>query len=154
MANRAQSQYLRIFDETATYVRWQNFYYNQTVTWDSNSWIYTPFTVNALIGTATQAAAGISVTAPALQGTVAAFSNAIDNNYLCEIKMYEFDSRLSQAEPQAGQLLIGSFIGEVVGLGGSFNEIEASIGSSLAPVGSQVPPRTFSSRLVGNPPKL
>jgi hypothetical protein len=68
--------------------------------------------------------------------------------------MYEFDSRLSQAVPQSGQLLIGTFIGEVVGIGGSFTELDVSIGSSLAPVGAQVPPRSFSSRLVGNPIKL
>lgn len=154
MANRAQSQYLRIFDEGGTYRRWQQFYYNQTVTWDSVTWDYHPFSVNALIGTATQAEAGISVTVPATSEAVALFQLAIDNNYLCEIKMYEFDSRLSQSVPQAGQLLIGSYIGEVVGIGGSFTELDVSIGSSLAPVGAQVPPRSFSSRLIGNPIKL
>ena len=82
------------------------------------------------------------------------FHTAISENYLCEIKLYEFDSRLSQSAPQSGQLLIGSYIGEVVGISGSFIEYDVSIGSSLAPVGAQVPPRSFSSRLVGNPIKL
>lgn len=154
MANRAQSQYVRIFDETNTYRRWQQFYYNQTVTWDSASWDYHPFSVNALVGSSTQAEAGISITVPATSEAVALFQLALDNNYLCEIKMYEFDPRLSQSEPQAGQLLIGSYIGEVTGISGSFTELDVSIGSGLAPVGSQVPPRTFSSRLVGNPAKL
>lgn len=154
MANRAQSQYIRIFDETNTYRRWQQFYYNQTVTWDSVPWDYHPFSVNALVGSSTQAEAGISITVPATSEAVALFALALDNNYLCEIKMYEFDPRLSQSEPQAGQLLIGSYIGEVTGISGSFTELDVSIGSSLAPIGSQVPPRTFSSRLVGNPAKL
>lgn len=154
MANRAQSQYLRILDENGTYRRWQQFYYDQTVTWDSVDWDYHPFSVNALIGSSTQAEAGITVTVPATSEAVALFNLAIDNNYLCEIKLYEFDPRLSQAVPQDGQLLIGGYIGEVIGISGSFTELEVSIGSGLAPVGSQVPPRTFSSRLVGNPVKL
>lgn len=154
MANRAQAQYLRLFDESATYYRWQNFYFNQAVTWDSVLWNYHPFVLNALVGTATQAEAGITVTIPATYIAVNALQNALDKNWLCELKMYEFDSRLSQATPQAGQLLIGTFIGEVVGIGGSFTELDVSIGSSLAPVGAQVPPRSFSSRLVGNPIKL
>jgi len=154
MANRAQAQYLRLFDESATYYRWQNFYFNQTVTWDSVLWNYHPFVLNAMVGTATQAEAGISVTLPATSVAVIALRTALDKNWLCELKMYEFDTRLSQQVPQAGQLLIGAFIGEVVGLGGSFTELDVSIGSSLAPVGAQVPPRSFSSRLVGNPIKL
>lgn len=154
MANRAQSQYLRLFDESATYYRWQNFYFNQTVTWDSVLWNYHPFALNAMVGTATQAEAGISVTLPATSVAVIALRTALDKNWLCELKMYEFDTRLSQQVPQAGQLLIGTFIGEVVGIGGTFTELDVSIGSSLAPVGAQVPPRSFSSRLVGNPIKL
>jgi len=154
MANRAQAQYLRLFDESATYYRWQNFYFNQTVTWDSVLWNYHPFVLNAMVGTATQAEAGISVTLPATSVAVIALRTALDKNWLCELKMYEFDTRLSQQVPQAGQLLIGTFIGEVVGIGGSFTELDVSIGSSLAPVGAQVPPRSFSSRLVGNPIKL
>jgi hypothetical protein len=154
MANRAQVQYLRLFDNSATYYRWQNFYFNQTVTWDSVLWNYHPFVLNAMVGTATQSEAGISVTLPATSVAVIALRTALDKNWLCELKMYEFDTRLSQQVPQAGQLLIGAFIGEVVGLGGSFTELDVSIGSSLAPVGAQVPPRSFSSRLVGNPIKL
>jgi len=154
MANRAQSQYLRLFDESTIYYRWQNFYFNQTVTWETASWNYHPFVLNAMVGTATQAEAGITVTIPATYTAVNALQQALDKNWLCELKMYEFDSRLSQAVPQSGQLLIGTFIGEVVGIGGSFTELDVSIGSSLAPVGAQVPPRSFSSRLVGNPIKL
>ena len=154
MANRAQAQYLRIVDEAGTYYRWQQFYFNQSVTWDSQTWDYHPFSVNALVGSATQAEAGISITVPATSLATTVFHTAISENYLCEIKLYEFDSRLSQSVPQAGQLLIGSYIGEVVGISGSFIEYDVSIGSSLAPVGAQVPPRSFSSRLVGNPIKL
>ena len=97
MANRAQAQYLRIFDEAGTYYRWQQFYFNQSVTWDSQTWDYHPFSVNALVGSATQAEAGISITVPATSLATTVFHTAISENYLCEIKLYEFDSRLSQS---------------------------------------------------------
>jgi hypothetical protein len=154
MANRAQSQYLRIFNESTTYYRWQQFYYKQTVSWDNAAWEFHPFNADALIGSATSSESGITISMPADQLAVTAFSRAIDLNHLCELKMYEFDSRLSQAVPQAGQILIGSYIGEVLSISGTFAEIEVSIGSSLSPVGAQVPPRSFSSRLIGNPIKL
>ena len=37
MSNRGQSQYLRIYDDSQTYVRWQAYYINQTITLDSAS---------------------------------------------------------------------------------------------------------------------
>jgi hypothetical protein len=42
----------------------------------------------------------------------------------------------------------------VVGVSGSFTSIEMELGSSLSPVGAQVPPRTFSTQLIGAPCKL
>ena len=50
MANRAQAQYLRIFDEVATYARFQSYYIGQAVTWESASWSYHPFAANGMIG--------------------------------------------------------------------------------------------------------
>jgi hypothetical protein len=42
----------------------------------------------------------------------------------------------------------------VVGAGGAFESLRLELGSSLAPVGAQVPPRTFTTRLIGAPCKL
>lgn len=74
--------------------------------------------------------------------------------YLCELKVYEFDSRLSQTAPQVGQVLIVNFVGEVVAVDGSFTALTIQLGSSLAPVGAQVPPRKFGSKLIGAPIRL
>jgi hypothetical protein len=49
MSNRAQAQYLRIYDSGSTYVRWQTYYVNQTVTLDAASWDYMPFSASGIV---------------------------------------------------------------------------------------------------------
>jgi hypothetical protein len=154
MSNRGQAQYLRIFDEATTYLRWQGYYVGQTVTWDSQSWSYFPFVANGLIGGSAGSDSGVSVSVPATAAAVAAFDAALDQNRLVEIKVYEFSTLLTQAQPQSSQLLIGSFIGEVTGISGSFSTLEIQLGSGLAPVGAQAPPRKYTNLLVGAPLRL
>lgn len=153
MTSRSQSQYLRIFDNSSTYTRWQSYYINQTVTWSSASWEYHPFTANGVVGGA-GSGNDISIEIPATTAAVSAFTAALNNNRLCQVSMYEFDSLIGQAAPPAGQTLIGLFTGEVIGVSGSFVTLSITLGSSLAPVGAQVPPRKFSNLLIGSPIKL
>jgi hypothetical protein len=153
MTSRAQAQYLRIFDDSGTYLRWQGYYINQTVTWNTASWVYHPFTANGIVSGA-GSGNDITVEVPATNQAVAAFTTALNNNRLCEIEIYEFDSIIGQSAPPASQTLIGSVTGEVVRVGGSFVNWTITIGSSLAPVGAQVPPRKFTNLLIGSPMKL
>jgi hypothetical protein len=154
MSNRGQAQYLRIFDGATTYTRWQGYYVNQTITWQSASWSYHPFTANGLIGGTAGTDSGVTIDVPATSTAVSVFENALSLNRLCEIRIYEFDTRLTQAAPQSTQALIGIFVGEVISLGGSFASLTVSLGSSLAPVGAQVPPRKYTNILIGAPLRL
>lgn len=154
MSNRGQAQYLRIYEGATTYQRWQGYYVNTTVTWDSASWQYQPFAVNGLIGGTPGTDVGITIEAPGTQTIIDAFQAALNANRLVEVKLYEFDTRLSNAAPQAGQTLIGTYVGEAVSMGGSFSLLELRLGSTLAPVGAQVPPRKFTNRLIGAPIRL
>jgi hypothetical protein len=76
---------------------------------------------------------------------------ALDEARLAELRLYEFDTILGNSTPQAGQTLIASYLGEVVGVSGSFTSIQMQLGSSLSPVGAQVPPRKFTTTLIGAP---
>lgn len=154
MSNRGQAQYLRIFDGSTTYLRLQGYYVGQTVTLDSQQWSYFPFVANGLIGGTPGGDVEVTISVPATAAAVAAFEAALNQNRLVEVKIYEFDTRLTQAQPQAGQSLIGVFVGEVVGITGTFAALDIQLGSSLAPVGAQVPPRTFTSALIGAPLQL
>lgn len=151
--NRGQAQYLRIFDDSSTYTRWQNYYVGQSVTLDANSWSYFPFTVNGLTAGA-GSGNNVTVSIPATGDAVSVFTAALSENRLCEINVYEFDSRLGQSAPSAQQVQIVGFTGEILKISGSFTLWTITVGSSLAPVGAQVPPRKFTNELVGFPIKL
>jgi hypothetical protein len=151
---RGQSQFLRIFSGSTTYQRWQAYYVNTSVTWESASWSYQPFDADGITAGEVQSEASISVTLPATTNVMEVVLQALDEARLAELRLYEFDTILGNNAPQAGQTLIASYLGEVVGVSGSFTSIQMELGSSLSPVGAQVPPRTFSTRLIGAPCKL
>jgi hypothetical protein len=152
---RGQAQYLRIFDEAAgTLQRWQNYYINATVTFDGAAWAFMGFDVDGFTAGQTGDEGGVSVTLPATAFVVDVVAEALRNARLVELTMYEFDTLDGNNAPQDGQDLIASYVGEVVAAGGPFESVNLELGSSLSPVGAQVPPRKFTSRLVGVPCKL
>ena len=85
---------------------------------------------------------------PATTNVTEVVLQALNEARLAELQLFEFDTILGNSAPQAGQTLIASYVGEVVGVSGSFTSIEMELGSSLSPVGAQVPPRTFSTQLI------
>jgi hypothetical protein len=151
---RGQSQFLRIFSGSTTYQRWQAYYVNTSVTWESAAWSYQPFDADGITAGEVQSESSISVTLPATTNVMEVVLQALDEARLAELRLYEFDTILGNSTPQAGQTLIASYLGEVVGVSGGFTSIQMQLGSSLSPVGAQVPPRTFSTRLIGAPCKL
>jgi len=151
---RGQSQFLRIFSGSTTYQRWQSYYVNTSVTWESAAWSYQQFDADGVTAGEVQSESSISVTLPATTNVMEVVLQALNEARLAELRLYEFDTILGNSTPQAGQTLIASYLGEVVGVSGNFTSIQMQLGSSLSPVGAQVPPRTFSTRLIGAPCKL
>ena len=151
---RGQSQYLRIFSGATTYQRWQSYYVNTSVSYGGAVWAYQPFDADGITSGEVQSESSISVTLPATTNVMEVVLQALNEARLAELQVYEFDTILGNSTPQTGQTLIASYLGEVVGVSGGFTSIQMQLGSSLSPVGAQVPPRTFSSRLIGAPCKL
>jgi hypothetical protein len=151
---RGQSKFLRIFSGSTTYQRWQSYYVNTSVTWESAAWSYQPFDADGITAGEVQSELSISVTLPATTNVMEVVLQALNKARLAELRLYEFDTILGNSTPQAGQTLIASYLGEVVGVSGGFTSIQMQLGSSFSPVGAQVPPRTFSTRLIGAPCKL
>ncbi len=151
---RGQAQYLRIFDDAGTYNRWQNYYLNSTVVFDAVPWAFLGFDVEGFTAGQTGDEGGVSVTLPATAFVVDTVEDALRNARLVELSMYEFDTLDGNDDPQDSQQLIASYVGEVVGAGGQFESLTLELGSSLSPVGAQVPPRKYTSRLIGVPVKL
>lgn len=151
---RAQSQFLRIFSGDITYQRWQSYYVNTSVTYDSAVWAYQPFDADGITAGDVESEASISLTMPATTNVIKVVLTALDQARLVELRMYEFDTLLGNSTPQAGQTLIASYLGEAVSASGSFTSIKMELGSSLSPIGAQVPPRKFNTRLIGAPCRL
>jgi hypothetical protein len=148
---RGQSQFLRIFSGNTTYQRWQSYYVNTSVTWESAAWSYQPFDADGITAGEVQSESSISITLPATTNVMEVVLQALDEARLAELRLYEFDTILGNSTPQTGQTLIASYLGEVVGVSGGFTSIQMQLGSSLSPVGAQVPPRKFTTTLIGAP---
>lgn len=147
---RAQSQYLRIYDAAGVnYARWQSYYANTTVTWASNQWAYVPFSADGFTAGISGDETNITVTAPASSTVIDAFNEAIRNGQFVELSIYEFDTALNNNAPQASQILVGSATGQVVGGSSSLTRMTLQLGSALSPVGAQVPPRKFTTAIMG-----
>jgi hypothetical protein len=151
---RGQSQFLRIFSGSTTYQRWQAYYVNTNVTWEGATWSYQPFDTDGITAGEVQSESSISIRLPATTAVTEVVLQALDEARLAELRLYEFDTRFGNDTPQTDQTLIATYLGEVVGVTGSFTELEIELGSSLAPVGAQIPPRKFSTQLIGAPCKL
>lgn len=154
MTVTAIAQYLRIFDGSNTYHRWQSYYADSTVTWAGAEWTYQPFNADGIIAGDVQSESSLTIGMPATSITLPALRTALQRGHLAEIRQYEFDPQLGNDAPQESQLLLATYTGEVIGLKSRFTWVEVDIGSALAPVGIQVPPRTMSSQLIGVPCQL
>ena len=152
MSFRGQAQYLRLYEAGgADYQLWQNFYVNTSVTVSAKSYDYFPFSCDRISETSVLGGQSINIEFPATSLAVNAFQAALGLKYLCELSVYEFDTRLGIVAPQSGQLLIANFLGYVAAMDGSFSSLRVELGSALAPVGAQIPPRTATNALVGVP---
>ena len=147
---RAQSQYLRIYDAGGTtYQRWQSYYANTSVTWSSATWNYVPFIADGITAGSSGTEESVSVTAAATGLVLEAFLAAISDGRLVDLSIYQFDSVAGNNTPQAGQELVASYTGQVVGGNGGLTSLTIQLGSALSPVGAQVPPRKLTLAIMG-----
>ena len=151
--NRAQSQFLRLYTSGGSdHHLWQNFYVNQSVTVSSKTYRFFPFVWSGIAESSAIGEQTVTLSLPATSLAVSAFQSAFSSRHLCELQTYEFDSRLGGLNaPPTGQTLIASFLGYVSKMSGSLTELSVELGSTIAPVGAQIPSRTASNRLIGVP---
>ena len=153
--NRAQSQFLRLYTSGGSdHHLWQNFYVNQSVTVSSKTYRFFPFVWDGIAESSAIGEQTVTLTMPATSLAISAFQAAFSSKHLCQLQTYEFDSRLGVGTPQSGQTLIGSFLGYVSTMSSTLTELSVDLGSTIAPVGAQIPSRTANNRLVGVPIQL
>jgi hypothetical protein len=147
----AQSQWVRVYAGATNHARWQSYYPGQTI----DGYTHLPFTTDGVAVTQTGDQASMSLTLPATPSVVTLVETAIANNYLVDIKIYQFDpDAVFFTNPPSGHTLIASFVGEIIGGSENRTTITLEIGSSLSPVGVQIPPLKYTTALVGEPCRL
>jgi len=146
---RALAQYLEITDASSIVRhRWQNYYLNSNVSYGGKVWNYQEFSADGLVdGEQTS----INVIMSATPLVLSMLTSALAEGWLVEVFGYQFDMLENNTAPISDQTLTGSFLGEVIGARGGLYEVSMELGSSLAPVGAQFPPRKLTTRLIGTP---
>ena len=122
--------------------------------YDGATWVYQQFDAEGITDGEMQSESSVSLVLPATTIVLNTILRSLNQSRLAELQIFEFDTKFGNAAPQADQALVASYLGEIVSLQGGFTSVQVELGSSLAPVGAQVPPRTFSTRLIGAPCKL
>jgi hypothetical protein len=150
MTTFAQCQFLRIFDSVGvTWQRWQNYYAHRSITFQDAAWQFQQFDANGLIAGQTGDEGGVTINMPAFPLVVDALNVAMAQGQLLEVLAYQFIPTGNEASPPASQELIARFTGEIVNASATLTTMQVELGSSLSPVGAQIPPRTLTTRLIG-----
>ena len=154
--SRSYMATLTIFSGNTTYIRWQNYYVNETINFfvqgvGTVPFEFFPFEFGGINDSAAVGGAEMTVAMPATSAALTQFLKAQSNLRLCELKLYEFSAYLAQTPPPQNFQVVATHVGQVLNLGGTFTQLQVGLGSVLSPVGAQVPPRTYSTALIGSP---
>ena len=146
---RAQAQYLRIYSAAGvTIQRWQS-YYSKAVLLDGDLWLSVAFTAQGFTEGLAGSEADITLTAPATGIVVSALEAAVTNAYLVDLTIYQFDTLNGNDVPQLEQEVLLSYTGQVVGGSGGLTSVQMQLGTPVATIGAQVPPRTLTTAIMG-----
>ena len=91
----------------------------------------------------------VTVTAAATSMVLDAFEAAILQGRLVDLSIYQFNSDSGNDSPQTSQQLVAGYTGQVTGGAATLTSLTLQLGSALAPVGAQVPPRKFTTAIMG-----
>jgi hypothetical protein len=145
MATAALAQFLRVFSGSTDQLKLQNYFIGQTV----DSYDFGAFeTSGTIVSTGTEQT-GLTLTFPYSKSRQDFADQAFANGWLVEMTMYQFNP-----DTPSAKTLIARMVGEVVSIESNLQVVALTVGSSLEPIGAQIPPRKYTTTLVGTPPTL
>ena len=149
--DRGQALFVQLQDagQTATMARWQSFWIDATVTWESVPWDYQQMDWAGI--TSGSGGDQATLTLPRLPSVQAILRQVLAGPWIATLRVYQFDESLDVGTPQAEQVLVGSCIGQVISASGTATGITMKLGSALSPIGAQFPPVTATDDLIGVP---
>jgi hypothetical protein len=146
----AIAQFLHVFTPTgATINRWQNFWINTTV--DSHTFF--AFDGGAIFSRITPSSDSLNIVFPVSNTLLSLVENGLALRYLATLDLYQFVPNADGAAPSI-KTKIASYTGEFSSAVVNDLTVTLQIGANLDPTEAQVPPRKFTTSLVGRPPKV
>lgn len=146
----AFAQYLKISKGSTVYASWQNYYVGETIELSGLSYTYQAFEADGIEAGDLESESSLSVIFTTSTDVTSLLINSLRQAFVVEINTYAFDPR----QERVGEYLVGTYIGQIIGAQRTSTQMILQLGATLSPVGSQVPPRKFTSRLIGAPCRL
>lgn len=145
MSTIALAPFLRISTQAGvTLHRWQSWFIGELVTLDGASWQPMQFEASGITNGQTGDESGLTLTMPAIPALVDAMFAAVADRHVWNLTVYQFvPGRFDQ------RIISSQFTGVVVSASSTLTEITLGLGSTLEPVGAQIPPRSMTTRLIG-----
>jgi hypothetical protein len=137
----------------AVFARWQSYWVDTTTTWDGQAWTYQQLDWAGIVsGQAT--GDQVTIKLPSVPSVRAMTDQALAGPWVASLRVIQFNEEIGATAPPAAYVLAASCVGQVVGASASLTQITWKLGSALAPVGAQFPPRTALTSLIGVPCRL
>jgi hypothetical protein len=147
--------FLQLFQGSDTFLAVQNYYLTGSVLADGVEYQFLDFSASGMTSSTNADSSTTQVTLPALTTVILQTEQALAQGWLARLRIYRFEADAGPTSPPSGQTTMVDIIGEVTGAASPSDAIMTlEIGSALAPIGAQIPPRRFTSALVGVPARL
>ena len=141
---------VRFYLNNATQGQWQNFWMQKTV----DGYVPVNFKTSEILLNRSADEGGITLQLPALADHVNFFLQAIENEYLADVRLYEQDVSTDLPSSISGMTMISRFTGEVQTMSMTIETLTVAIGAGIDAVNGEIPGRRITTSLVGRLPTL
>ena len=141
---------IRFYKDNATAARWQNFWMDRTV----DNYTSVNFDISNILVNRSADEAGLTLTLPLLQDHIVFFLQAIENEFLADVRLYEQEVSADLPSSFSEMVLISRFVGEVQTMQMDISTLNVSIGAGIEAVSGDIPGRRITTSLVGRLPTL
>lgn len=149
MSTTALAQFLEVKNNGVRVVAYQNYWPGQTV----NGFTHYPFTTQGIVADSSGGQSTFTLQLPATAESVQLLEDGLTNGYIARVQIYQFDPPANNTFPPTRQL-VAQYDGEIIRGTAGQTQVTLVLGSSLDPVGAQIPPRKYTSNLVGELPRF
>lgn len=141
--------FVRLYQGATTYARWQNFWPSHS----PDSFSFAVFEIGSMESSISGSDVSTSISFGYTASIRSTLMTAADNAYLVEISLYSF-TPTADGSPPVSKTLLAQHIGQAMNVADNGASLDLSVGDALSPSRPQVPPRVYTTALVGVPCQL